>query len=67
MTEQVTSGGPRCPNHKVALLSIGEVGRMQCPISECIFDVKTDDSKKKETYDKFGNIMHSYIIEGSDA
>ena len=65
-TKQHTVGGPRCPNHKVPLLSTGDFKRMQCPISQAIFSVEVDESEKEVAYDKFGNPLITYVITGKD-
>ncbi len=63
---QHTVGGPKCPNHKVMLLSTGDRSKWQCPISLAIFAVELDDQEKEIEYDKFGNEIVTYIITGSD-
>lgn len=72
-TKQHTTGGPRCPNHKCALLKTGSYTKQrrqawQCPISTAIFDVEVDqnDGKSEVKVDVNGRAMISYTIEGSD-
>lgn len=57
-----TSGGPKCPNHRVPLISIGEKNRGQCPISQCLFDYEAEDGEV--TYDKYGRAMITYKMTG---
>lgn len=63
--KQHTTGGPKCPNHKVPLLSTGDRVKFQCPISTAIFDVELDDSDREIRYDKYGNPIVTYVFKSN--
>lgn len=61
------SGGPRCPNHQVKLLS-PKNGLGICPISGVQFTYTALEGTKKKKLDTAGNITEQsdYKVEGND-
>ena len=67
---QLTSGTPKCPNHFCPLMSTGDKAtgkrKMQCPVSNAIFEVEVETGEKEVMVDKFGNVMHRYKVSGGE-
>lgn len=57
---------PKCPNHQVEMESTGERKIYQCPISDALFECNVDEQKAEKKFDKFGNPIVEWVIEGDD-
>lgn len=62
------SGSPCCPGDHpgTPMLRTGDTKIWQCPISQALFEVDIDESEVDLKYDKYGNVLKTYIMKGSE-
>lgn len=61
------SARPKCPNHQCEMQFTGTKRLYQCPVSDAIFECDVDEQKSEKKFDKFGNPIIEWKIEGDES
>ncbi len=66
MSQSISYGHPKCPNHEVDLMLTGKPGLGICPVSNCEFEYEAFEQQKKKQVDTNGNVIQTYKVRGDE-